>query len=180
MSVQSLYQKAILFATGQHHAKDQKLPGTELPYLVHLSNVAMEILIAGAATENFDLEFAVQLAMLHDTLEDTDTTYEELKSEFGSEVADGVAALTKNESLPKSEKMNDSLNRIRLLRKEVWAVKLADRITNMQKPPEYWSREKRVDYQKEALHLLEKLSGGNPYLELRLKEQIRNYSEYLV
>ncbi|MET0241825.1 MAG: HD domain-containing protein [Flavitalea sp.] len=180
MKIQSSYQKATLFATGKHHAKNQQLPGTDLPYLVHLSNVAMEILIAGPSSEYFDSEFAVQLALLHDTLEDTDTTYEELKSEFGIEVADGVAALTKNEALPKSEKMNDSLKRIRLQPKEVWAVKLADRITNMQKPPEYWTGEKRKEYQKEAQQLLEKLSGGNPYLETRLKIQIGNYSEHLI
>ena len=47
-------------------------------------------------TEEFDLDFAVQVALLHDIIEDTATTYDELAEHFGSKVADGVLALTKN------------------------------------------------------------------------------------
>jgi (p)ppGpp synthase/HD superfamily hydrolase len=72
-----------------------------MPYVVHLSNVAMEILIASQNTTNFNLSSAIQIALLHDTLEDTSATYEELEDEFGKEVAKGVQALTKNDKLPK-------------------------------------------------------------------------------
>ena len=44
MEIQTLYQEAIKFATAKHLEENQKLPGTDLPYVVHLSNVAMEIL----------------------------------------------------------------------------------------------------------------------------------------
>jgi guanosine-3',5'-bis(diphosphate) 3'-pyrophosphohydrolase len=51
--------------------------------------------------------------------------------------------LTKKENLPKGEKMVDSLKRIKDLQKEVWAVKLADRITNLQEPPQSWDNFKK-------------------------------------
>lgn len=66
----------------------QLVPGTELPQVVHLSNVAMKILLAAANSDHFDLGFAVQVALLHDTLEDTDTTLEDISAAFSAEVAD--------------------------------------------------------------------------------------------
>ncbi|KNB61132.1 HD domain-containing protein [Chryseobacterium sp. Hurlbut01] len=173
MSIQTIYQKTIKFAA-KKHAK-QTIPGTDLPYLVHLSNVAMEIFIAFEKSKNFDLEFAIRIALLHDTLEDTDTTFEELENLFGIKTRQAVEALTKNAVINKSERMNDSLKRIRKQPNEVWAVKLADRITNLQTPPHYWSEEKIKNYKNEAILILKELKGGNSYLEERLKEKIENY-----
>ncbi|WP_242499260.1 HD domain-containing protein [Flavobacterium sp. 140616W15] len=143
MDIQSIYQKTIIFAALKHSESNQLIPDSQLPYIVHLSNVAMEILIAASNTKEFDLNFATQIALLHDTLEDTATTFDELELEFGIEIAKGVSALTKNGNLPKEERMLDSLNRISSQRKEVWAVKLADRITNLQKPPKTWNSLKK-------------------------------------
>lgn len=179
MDVQTAYQKTIIFATIKHLENNQTITDSNLPYVIHLSNVAMEILIASNHTDNFDLNFAVQVALLHDTLEDTNTTFEELEREFGLEIAKGVSALTKNSNLPKEEKMLDSLDRILKLRKEVWAIKLADRITNLQKPPKTWDNLKRRNYKTEAAIILEKLKGGNTYLENRLRTKIEEYEEYL-
>lgn len=178
MDVQTAYQKTIIFATIKHLENNQTITDSNLPYVIHLSNVAMEILIASNNTENFDLNFATKVALLHDTLEDTKTTFKELELEFGLEVAEGVAALTKNNDLPKEEKMLDSLNRISKLRKEVWAVKLADRITNLQQPPKTWDNLKRRNYKKEAAIILDKLKGGNLYLENRLRTKIEEYEVY--
>lgn len=177
--LQTLYQKAILFAAKKHHAAGQTLPGTELPYLVHLSNVAMEILIAGSNTLDFDTNFAIQVALLHDTLEDTPTTAAELELVFGKKVANAVNALTKNDNLPKSEKMPDSLTRIKTQGKEVWAVKLADRITNLQKPPDQWDSEKKLKYKLEAESILAALYGANDYLESRLASKITEYEQFI-
>ena len=165
MQTQSYYQKAIKFAALKHVEQNQLVPGTKLPYVVHLSNVAMEILIAAQNSTDFDVDFAVQVALLHDTLEDTTTTLEELSEAFGPTIAEGVLALTKNGDLPKSEQMGDSLNRIRKQQKEIWAVKLADRITNLQIPPQHWDTAKKIAYQKEAILILEELKGGNAFLE---------------
>lgn len=179
MSIQSHYQHAIKFATSKHVTKHQKVPGTNLPYVVHLSNVAMEIFIAGLHTDDFDLEYAVQVALLHDTLEDTETTYQELSDTFGRAIADGVQALTKDKGLPKEQRTRNCLTRIRKRPKEVWAVKLADRITNLQPPPGHWSKDKRLIYQNEARLILEILGEGNVYLAERLRMSIKDYSEYL-
>ncbi len=175
--LQSRYQKAILFAARKHQG--QKIPGTDLPYLVHLSNVAMEILIASATLTDFDVPFATTLALLHDTLEDTDTTYEELSAEFGKNIAESVTALTKDPSLEKKEKMIKSLDAIKKLSKEVWMVKIADRITNLQKPPSHWDNDKIYNYWKEAVDIHNHLFISNNYLSLRLGHQIQEYQQYV-
>lgn len=180
METQSAYQRAILFAAAKHTGINQFLSGTELPYVVHLSNVAMEILLAGQATPGFDLTFAVQVALLHDVLEDTQTSFDEIEQTFGLDIAKAVQALTKNDVLEKADKMPDSLQRIKALSREVWAVKLADRITNLQKPPAHWSLLKIQEYKKEAAIILQELAGSNAYLENRLKEQIAAYEVYTV
>jgi (p)ppGpp synthase/HD superfamily hydrolase len=177
--VQDSYQEAIVFAAYKHLEKKQKVKGTKLPYVVHLSNVAMEILMAASHTPKFDLDFAVQIALLHDILEDTSTPYDELHENFGADIATAVWALSKNEDLPKNQQLKDSIAKIKLLDKEVWAVKLADRITNLQPPPSRWSKKKRLDYQEEAKVILKELKGGNTYLEKRLREKIKEYTYYI-
>ncbi|OXG04981.1 guanosine-3',5'-bis(diphosphate) 3'-pyrophosphohydrolase [Flavobacterium araucananum] len=178
MELQALYQKTIKFAAKKHADQNQVIPGTNLPYVVHLSNVTMEIIIASQETKGFNTAFAIQVALLHDILEDTVTTFDELVEEFDEEIAQAVLALTKNAAIAKEERMVDSLTRIKKLSKEVWAVKLADRITNLQVPPENWSLEKIKEYHKQALQILTELKGGNPYLENRLAERISNYLKY--
>ena len=179
MEIQTLYQQAIKFASAKHLEKGQKVPGTNLPYDVHISNVAMEVLIAWFNTPHFDLGFAIQVALLHDTIEDTATDFEELKSKFGIEVAKAVSALSKNEALPKEQRMNDCLTRIKKLQPEVCVVKLADRITNLQPPPPDWSEEKRIKYQEEARIILSELGSGNEYLAKRLDSKIEEYGNYI-
>lgn len=178
MDLQSSYQKAISFAAQKHAG--QTITGTDMPYLVHVCNVAMEILIASQYTPEFNVIDAVQVALLHDTIEDTDTSYEELSKAFSEEIATAVLALTKNEDLPKAEQMPDSLSRIRALPKEIWAVKLADRITNLQKPPELWNASKKSLYLNEAVSIATYLEGGNPFLEKRISELIQSYKTYLL
>jgi guanosine-3',5'-bis(diphosphate) 3'-pyrophosphohydrolase len=180
MNIQSYYQKALKFAAQKHAAQNQMLPGTNLPYVVHLSNVAMEILMAAQNSTEFNAVFAVQVALLHDTIEDTSTTPDEIAEVFDPSIAAAVSALTKNDTLPKNEKMSDSLTRIKKLEKEVWAVKLADRITNLQQPPSHWDDQKIKGYKKEALTILENLRGGNTYLEKRLEAKISEYEKYIV
>ncbi len=178
MDLQSSYQKAINFAAQKHAG--QTITGTQLPYLVHVCNVAMEVLIASHHSTGLNVTLAVQVALLHDTLEDTPTSYEELSKLFSEEIAAGVLALTKNEELPKAEQMQDSLKRIKALPKEIWTVKLADRITNLQKPPELWNASKKTAYLDEAVFIATYLEGGNAYLEQRIEELIQSYKAYII
>ena len=170
--VQTLYQDAIKFATYKHLENRQKVKGTKLPYVVHLSNVAMEILMAAPLTQDFNLKYAIQAALLHDTIEDTATTFDEIKEDFGEDIAIAVLALSKDENLAKDKQTDDSLTRIKKLQKEVWAVKLADRITNLQPPPPIWSRAKNIEYLQESQVILDELQDGNQYLAKRLEAKI--------
>jgi guanosine-3',5'-bis(diphosphate) 3'-pyrophosphohydrolase len=179
MDIQTRYQDALKFASAKHTEKGQKVPGTNLPYDVHISNVAMEILVAAPNSPGFNTAFAVQVALLHDTIEDTATDFKELENLFGTEIAKAVSALSKNELLSKEHQMQDCLNRIKELPAEVWAVKLADRITNLQPPPSHWDDEKKIKYQKEAQTIHDVLGSGNAYLATRLAIKIYEYSNYL-
>lgn len=177
--IQEDYQKAILFA-GEKHA-EQTVPGTIINYVVHLSNVAMEVMQAHAACPDFDLSTAVQIALLHDSIEDTSTTFNVLKNTFNEQIALGVKALTKDANLlTKEERMQDSLNRILREKKEVAIVKLADRITNLQKPPVHWPAEKIKNYHKEAQLILSHLAQQNDYLANRLRNKIKAYENFFV
>ncbi len=173
---QELYQEAMKFA-GEKHS-EQKVPGTNANYLLHISNVAMEVLLAYHHNDSFDLDFALQIAILHDALEDTSADFDEIKNKFGAPIAVAVRALTKDEKLPsKQERMLDSLRRINTLEKEVGLVKLADRITNLQHPPNHWSQEKVVAYSEEATLILNTLGDKNAYLRKRLAAKIPEYEE---
>ncbi|GAA4272978.1 HD domain-containing protein [Aquimarina gracilis] len=176
---QELYQKAIKFA-GEKHS-NQKVPGTNSNYLLHVSNVAMEVLVSYNSDQSFDIDFAIQTAILHDTIEDTNTDFEEIKTEFGEKIAQAVLALTKNENLgSKKEKMVDSLNRINELQKEVGLVKIADRITNLQTPPKHWSKDKVINYCEEAKLIASTLRGKNNYLNTRLESKINEYEQKII
>ena len=173
---QDLYQEAMKFA-GEKHS-EQKVPGTNANYLLHISNVAMEVLIAYNYAKNFDLNFAIQTAILHNAIEDTTADFEEIKTNFGESIAQAVQALSKDGKLPsKQEKMTDSLNRINKLQKEVGLVKIADRITNLQTPPSHWRKDKIATYCEEAKLLSITLSAKNTYLNKRLDSKIAEYEQ---
>lgn len=171
------YQAAIRFA-GQKHA-NQKMPASNISYMVHISNVAMEVMLAYFEAPIFDIDFAIQVSLLHDVIEDTDTTADEVRELFGEKVMLAVVALTKDKTIKdKISRMNDSLTRIVRCEKEVGLVKLADRITNLQPPPALWSREKIDFYHSQAVNIYDRLKHCNTYLANRLKIAIATYSLY--
>lgn len=157
------YAHAWAFATRAHHGQTYggAREGERIAYINHLASVAAELIWALPATPDYDGKLAVQCALLHDTLEDTAVTYAELAAEFGEAVAQGVAALSKNPALPdKAAQMQDSLARIRQQPKEIWSVKVADRISNLYEPPYYWNNERKIAYRREAQFILDNLRDG--------------------
>lgn len=84
------YTKALIFAAKAHHGQYRK--GSGLPYIVH------PIAVAALAHERGWPEHVVTACLLHDTVEDTATTIEDIRAEFGEKVARIVAALTRNEN----------------------------------------------------------------------------------
>ncbi len=169
------FKKALDFAAAAHGA--QVVPGSGFPYVVHVVKVASEVLRA-AQEDRFDVDLAVACALLHDTVEDAGVTHAQLLAAFGAQVADGVLCLTKNDALPKEQRMPDSLARIAAAPREVAIVKLADRITNLEPPPPKWSVEKRVAYREEAKVIREALRGKCGPLETRIDGKIAEYEQY--
>lgn len=177
------YFKTFKFAAEAH--KDQLMPGNDLPYVVHVSLVAMEIIAALAAEPVDKPNLAVQCALLHDCLEDTYIIYDEIMSQFGSYVADGVLALSKDGAIGISEneyerdllQLEDSLRRIKQQPKEIWMVKLADRITNLQPPPQIWNDKKIIGYKEGAELIHKELASASEYLGERLGTKIISYPD---
>lgn len=179
MFCQENYIKVLKYAAQAHG--DQKTP-KGLPYISHITCVAMEVINAceKSKLEENKTNFAISCALLHDVIEDTNITYDDLYVEFGAEIADAVEALSKNEKIEsKQDQMRDSLERILTQAYEVQMVKLADRITNLSTPPEHWDNEKIKQYHKEASLIMSCLKNSNIYLANRLEEKIKDYKKYI-
>lgn len=179
---QEVYIKAWDFATLAHHGQTYGSPivGQRIDYINHIGSVAMEVIWALSVDQVADENLAVQCALLHDVIEDTNYTYHDIAQQFGQAVADGVSALTKDSTLDnKTQQMQDSLQRIQQQPKEIWRVKLADRIMNLAEPPHYWTREKRIEYCAEANMILHALAACDSVLVTRLAEKIKQYQQYI-
>ncbi len=161
------------FAAEAHNT--QKVPDADLPYLHHLGRVVLVVLEANQSEAIPDIDLAVICAILHDCIEDQNVDHTDLVGHFGKSIADGVLALSKNPNVPKSEAMTDSLARIRKQPLSVWCVKLADRISNLQKPPAHWSSEKCLAYRTEAQQILDALGSANQRLASWLLSSIETY-----
>ena len=171
-----LVNKAIFFA-GEKHKGHEMFNPVGMPYSAHYFGVALNAIKFAAMTgENIDWDLLLCSSILHDTLEDTTATYEELESNFGKEIAQGVLALTKNPNLPYEEQMPDSLKRIRKQPKEIAIVKMADRMFNMRDRVPTWPKDKQEAYKKEAQMIcdaLGELCGDE--MTSSMQEQLGNY-----
>jgi len=174
---QEEYIRAYRFVAKAHLG--QLYPGTGLPYLMHLSFVSMEIIAALAVEEVDHPNLAVQCALLHDVIEDTKTSYQKVKEAFGIDVADGVNALSKKMAVNKSHRLHENLERIRKQPREVWMVKIADRISNLQPPPLNWTQTNIKAYWSSSKKILTSLEDASPYLGERLFNKIENYVCYI-
>ncbi|MBE7451969.1 MAG: bifunctional (p)ppGpp synthetase/guanosine-3',5'-bis(diphosphate) 3'-pyrophosphohydrolase [Kofleriaceae bacterium] len=171
------YQASLRFAAERHAG--QTVPGTHLPYLLHVTSVAGEVMRAIVLEPVAAPDLAVVCALLHDVVEDTPTPLAEIAARFGDDVALGVAALSKDAALAKAQQLDDSLRRIRACPAEIWVVKLADRIVNLQEPPPHWSGDKRRRYRDEARQIHAALAPAHALLGRRLDERIDAYGAFL-
>lgn len=168
----TLIEQATAFATAAHGT--QKTPHG-LPYMVHVLGVADFTRQACDADLSLDRDLAIPVALLHDTVEDTKTTLDQIAAPFGPAIAAGVDALSKPEDLPKPEAMRHSLAAILRLSREIAVVKLADRIINLGPPPPHWTAAKRSAYKAEARTILDRLGHASPFLAAILAERIAAY-----
>lgn len=174
----SLIQKAWHFASQKHKGQiyGGKEKDSQVEYLSHVGAVTFELMACFAVEKHEGQELALCCSLLHDTIEDTNASFEEIKTLFGEIIANGVLALSKDDSIEnKEQKMFDSLCRIKKQSKAVWLVKLADRICNMKEPLEHWSISKRDLYYREAEMIYNELKDASPYLAKRLRLKMDNY-----
>jgi guanosine-3',5'-bis(diphosphate) 3'-pyrophosphohydrolase len=112
---------------------------------------------------------ALAAAVLHDTIEDTETSYEELRQRFGKEVADVVLEVTDDKSLPKAERKKRQEMHAPHLSRRAKLVKLADKICNLRdiitNPPADWPLERKQEYYEWAKRVIDGLRGAHAGLE---------------
>jgi len=175
--LQDIWQLASNLHSGQKYGGANKEEQVE--YINHIGSVTFEILKAIEIDENLDSDLAIKCAVLHDTVEDTGLSIEDVKNRFGEDVANGVLALSKTEDESVEDKMTDSLMRIKRQPKEIWAVKMADRVCNLYAPPFYWNNVKKKAYLEEARVIHDELKLGCSYLADRLVEKIERYKKFI-
>ncbi|NQY92158.1 MAG: HD domain-containing protein [Deltaproteobacteria bacterium] len=141
----NLVLEAAYFAARKH--RDQKRKGVDAsPYINHPLEVASLLARVGGV----DDQETLAAALLHDTLEDTETTVAELVELFGKGVSGMVEEVTDDKKLPKEERKEEQLKRASTLSPGAALVKLGDKISNVrdvtEHPPEDWDAERRLKY----------------------------------
>jgi (p)ppGpp synthase/HD superfamily hydrolase len=152
------------YAARQHIAQRRKGEQAE-PYVNHLIEVAA---LLAEATAGEDVVLLMG-GLLHDTLEDTDATYEDLEQRFGPEVAALVAEVTDDKSLPREERKRLQIAKTPDKSRRAKLLKLADKTSNlrglMQSPPAGWTQARLRDYVVWAEAVVRSCRGLNPMLE---------------
>ena len=136
---------ALDFAADKHRNQRRKGDG-DTPYVNHVIGVAHTLAALGGVTDVVTLCAAV----LHDTLEDTDTTTQELDDRFGKEVRAVVEEVTDDKSLPNDERKRRQIEHAPHTSDRAKTLKLGDKICNVadviDDPATGWSPERRTEY----------------------------------
>lgn len=132
---------ALHFSAKRHADQRRKGPSGE-PYINHLIEVGQLLAEAGSIDDR-DILIA---GILHDILEDTPTTGEEVASHFGSRVAQLVAALTDDKTLTKAERKAKILEHLADAEDAVKLIKLADLCSNIRSIPADWPADRLAEY----------------------------------
>lgn len=156
--------RAADFAAQMH--TDQRRKGCRgEPYINHPVEVARLVAEATGGT----MPVAVLAALLHDTVEDTDATFEDIEGIFGAEIAAVVAEVTDDKSLPKAERKQLQIDTAAVRSLDARLVKLGDKISNLRSmrdsPPDDWPWERRRAYFDWAKAVVDRIRGTNVVLE---------------
>lgn len=127
-------KRAIQFAARKHHGH-MRLETEPLPYVTHLFSVALLVGESGADDD------VVTAALLHDTIEDTGTTREEIADVFGERVASMVEALTESKELSWRERKEAYFEYIKTAPFEAVVIMAADKIDNIESKIEAYEKE---------------------------------------
>ncbi len=156
--------KAAHFAAEKHAAQRRKGASAD-PYINHPLKVASLLANVGDVSDSALLA----AALLHDTVEDTATTPEELEQEFGPDVRSLVAEVTDDKSLAKDARKQAQIDHAPHLSPRAKQLKIADKTCNVQDttfdPPPDWSKERLREYVEWAVRVVAHCRGMNTALE---------------
>lgn len=165
--------QALAFAAHKHRDQRRKDPSAS-PYINH-PIALMDILVNEGGVSQIEILCG---AILHDTVEDTKTTEEELRNAFGEDISRIVMEVTDDKSLEKHERKRAQVEHSAHLSVEAKAVKLGDKIGNLRdvenSPPPDWPLERRQQYYDWAKEVIDGLRGGYPVLEAIFDRQYGN------
>ncbi|WP_321876760.1 HD domain-containing protein [Paraburkholderia bannensis] len=160
----NLLIRAAAFAAEKHRNQRRK-DAHASPYINH------PIALANVLSNEGDVNDQVVLiaALLHDTLEDTETTAAEIETQFGLEVAQIVQEVTDDKRLPKAERKRLQIEHAAHISPQAKLVKLADKIANLRdianSPPADWSLERKREYFAWSKAVVDQLRGVHSKLE---------------
>lgn len=160
----NLLVKALQFAEHKHRFQQRKDP-THAPYIKHLIDV-LSILANEANISDINVLCA---GLLHDTIEDTDTTAEEIRIIFGDVIMNLVLELTDDKSLPKQTRKELQVAHAGQASYNAKLVKLADKIANLRdmkiNAPENWEQSRVDEYFTWSKRVVDQLRGTHDGLE---------------
>jgi (p)ppGpp synthase/HD superfamily hydrolase len=140
------------------------------PVVNHLAEVAD---LVARATDGADADLIVA-AVLHDTVEDTATTFEELAGRFGGRVASLVAEVTDDKTLPLSERKRLQVENAAHASHGAKVIKIADKTSNLRamalSPPRNWSEARRAEYLNWGRQVVANCRGANRWLEAKFDD----------
>jgi guanosine-3',5'-bis(diphosphate) 3'-pyrophosphohydrolase len=160
----ALLLEALAFAAHKHRDQRRKDPEAS-PYINHPIALA-DVLVNEGGVSDVEVLCA---ALLHDTVEDTATTPQELEEAFGPRIARIVAEVTDDKTLSKTERKRLQVEHASRLSPEAKLVKLADKICNLrdvaERAPPGWDLARRREYFDWAKRVVDGLRGTHPRLE---------------
>jgi len=155
---------ALAFAAHKHRDQRRK-DAVASPYINH--PIALANVLANEA--GIDDEAVLIAAVLHDTVEDTETSEEELIREFGQEIASVVLEVTDDQLLSKADRKRLQVESAGTISRQAKLVKLADKICNLRdiatSPPAGWPVARKQEYFDWAKSVIDGLRGVHPVLE---------------
>ncbi len=156
--------RALVFAAHKHRDQRRKDPEAS-PYINHPIALA-DVLCNEGLVDDIETLCA---AILHDTIEDTETTADELIQHFGEEISQIVLEVTDDRTLSSSEQKHQQIINAASISDKAKLVKLADKICNLRdiasSSPVGWSLQRRKEYFDWAKQVVEKLRGVHEGLE---------------
>jgi len=169
---------AVIFAAHKHQGQVRK-DQSRSPYVTHPLAVARAIWEIGQVKDQTLLIAAV----LHDTIEDTETSKDEIRKRFGEEVLSIVIEVTDEKSQEKMIRKQQQVTHAATLSHSAKILKLADKLCNCQdilySPPDNWTMKRRQDYIQWAADVIAQMRDTNPGLETALDQVFSDAEEQL-